>query len=266
MISQFNSNLKRALVCSALTAGIVFFTVALQAQAGDACVSSQAALDAFLKAQPNACAKDADCDGYYLHADSCSPAVVLAKPGVSKARESRLLKLQAQVREVCGKQWSTRAACSPIPFLARCRENRCVDGQVRILSQPVITQAPVGKGNYPYAVIRNSCAPWDGPAVAIYLTKTQVTSNDVPFPYIGISLWRSFPPPLNQPISLQAEQGAGNRCRSSQECESAVAATVTFTSYDDNGAAGTYELKFKNGEVERGSFQGRWQRIRQFCG
>jgi len=236
------------------------------ASADDACSARQRDLEAFLKAPPDHCQQDADCDGYYIRADSCAPAIVLAKPGISKTRGPELLKLQARVRDACGKQWGQRPACAPIPFQAKCRQNRCVDGSAWLSSKPITAQAPVGKGNYSYAVVRNGCAPWDGPAIAIYLTKLQVTSSEIPLPSIAINLWRNLPPPVNQPISLQGDLGLGNRCLAPEHCESAVAGTVTLTTYDENGAAGTYELKFKNGEVERGSFQARWQKLRQFCG
>src|SRR5260370_2937764 len=112
--------------CSLLAAAAAFSIMVLPARAGDACLSSQSALDTFLATQPNHCSGDADCAGYYLRADSCAPAVVLAKPGISKTRGPELLKLQAQVREACGNQWSTRPACAPIPFQAKGRQNRCL--------------------------------------------------------------------------------------------------------------------------------------------
>src|SRR5260370_20839637 len=237
--------------CSVLAAAAAFSIMVLPARAGDACPSSQSALDTFLATQPNHCSGDADCAGYYLRADSCAPAVVLARPGISKARESRLLKLQAQVRDACGKQWSTHPACAPIPFQAKCRQNRCVDGSAWLSSKPITAQAPAGKGNNSYAVVRNGSAPWDGPPIAFYLTKLQVTSSEIPLPSIAINLWRNLPPPVNQPISLQGDLGLGNRCLAPEQCESAVAGTVTLTNYDDNGAAGTYKLHIKNREFER---------------
>lgn len=236
------------------------------AWAGDACSAKQAALDTFVNAQPNRCIRDADCDGYYVRADSCAAPVVLAKPGISKAREAELLKLQAQVRAACAESWSQRPACSPIPFQAKCRENRCVDAGAFPAPAPLPAPAET-RETYPYAVVRDSCAPWDGPAVAIYLTKSKVTAREIPEPSITINLWRQLPPPINQPISLQSGGlGVATRCLHAEDCEAAIGATITFTSYSDSSISGSYELKFKNGDVERGSFQAAWQHYPERCG
>ncbi|HZR28097.1 MAG TPA: hypothetical protein VFA71_04900 [Terriglobales bacterium] len=234
------------------------------AWAGDTCNAKQAALETFLSAQPNHCIRDVDCDGYYLRADSCAAPVVLAKPGMGKAREAELLKLQAQVRAACGESWSQRPACSPVPFQARCRQNRCVDAIA--FPAPALQPAPTAtKETYPYAVARHTCAPWDGPAVGIHLTKSKVAGREIPLPSITLSLWRQLPPPIHQPISLQSSVGVATRCLHSENCEAAIGSTITFTSYSDTSITGSYELKFKDGDVERGSFQAEWQDYHELC-
>jgi len=252
----------KTISCQRLAILIALSVLLPPAWAGDACSAKQAALATFLNAQPNRCTGDTDCDGYYIRADSCAASVVLAKPGISKARESQLLKLQAQVRAACAEAWSQRPACSPIPFQAKCRQNRCVD----TIAYPLRAPLPaVTKETFPYAVVRRECAPWDGPAVGIHLTKSKVTAREIPEPSLTLTLWRQLPPPLHQPVSLQSDFGVASLCHHYQECEAAISGSITFTSYSDRVVTGSYELKFKNAGDERGSFQAEWQNYQELC-
>ncbi|HTC95795.1 MAG TPA: hypothetical protein VK699_20295 [Terriglobales bacterium] len=231
-----------------LAAFIVLAVMLPRAWAGDSCSAKQVALKTFLNAQPNHCAQDADCDGYYLSVDACAPPVAMAKPGVIKAQEPQLLKLQDEVREACADFWNQRPECSPISFQAKCRENRCVNA------------APAAKAEYPFTAIRHECGPWDGPAIGIHLTQSEAREHDIPAPSLNISVWRGLPPPTDQPISLLAGGvGTATRCLSPEKCETATSATINFTNYDDNSVSGSYALKFKKGDIERGSFQADWQ-------
>ncbi len=91
---------------------------------GRACDLARTALADLASTFPTKCAKDAECDGYYLGASACDPALVLAKPGIPPASEQRLLQLQAAARASC---LPSPVACAPRPFSAKCRAGRCVD-------------------------------------------------------------------------------------------------------------------------------------------
>ena len=258
------------------TLAVVFSTSVVVLPAGaapaEACIKSQVALAAFLMQQPNQCSVNADCDGYYITADACAQAVVLPKPGISAAKQPQLLKLQNAVRAECGELWAHRPACTPIPFEARCFQSQCVDWRTMHFAPAPSGVAPntepALKQKYSYAVVRPDCAPWDGPAITIYLT-TKRSAREITAPLLKISLWRNLPPPLNQPISLNSSSqlGVATRCLRLEHCEAALSGTITLTSYTARGgAAGSYELKFKNGEEERGSFRADWQNIVQMCG
>jgi hypothetical protein len=115
------------------------------------CALAQRDLEKFLAALPHHCVRATDCDGYYIRADSCAPAVVLARPGVPKGAEAPLLKLQAATRRACADEWSQRPACSPIPFRAECRDRRCVDAllphhDARILPSRPVRQSAAASG------------------------------------------------------------------------------------------------------------------------
>lgn len=91
------------------------------------CEQANRELQQFLDRAPHGCRKDSECDGYYLSANSCAPAVVLRRPGIRHEREPELLRLQSRARNVCAEQWSKQPACAPIPFRAACLQNRCTD-------------------------------------------------------------------------------------------------------------------------------------------
>jgi hypothetical protein len=89
-----------------------------------ACVSARVSLETLLTKLPRTCNSPSDCDGYYLRTGACEAPVVLAKPGVPLELQAPLEKLQADARRACP---SDKDACSPRPFRADCRANRCVD-------------------------------------------------------------------------------------------------------------------------------------------
>lgn len=94
------------------------------ADRGRACDFARTALADLASTFPTKCARDAECDGYYLGASACDPALVLAKPGIPPSSEQRLHELQAAARAAC---LPTIVACAPKPFSAKCRTGRCVD-------------------------------------------------------------------------------------------------------------------------------------------
>jgi hypothetical protein len=91
------------------------------------CEQASKELREFLNRAPHGCRTSADCDGYFISANSCAPAVVLRRPGVPHEREPELLRLQSRARSACAAQWNKQPACSPIPFRAACVQNRCTD-------------------------------------------------------------------------------------------------------------------------------------------
>jgi hypothetical protein len=89
-----------------------------------ACDLARTALAEFASTFPTKCTGDSDCNGYYVGATACEPALVLTKPGVPLGHEPQLVQLQGAVRESC---LAPSAACSPRPFRARCKTGRCID-------------------------------------------------------------------------------------------------------------------------------------------
>jgi len=198
-----------------------------------------------------------------LHAgDSCS----LAK---AKLEEPRLLMLQGNVRQACAAEFSERAACSPVPYRSVCRQARCVDAvsapDAAALALPPL---PTAARRFPYATIAHTCAPWDGPALAVVLSSAAGCAS-VPGPFIRISLWHELPPTAGKTISFATgnSNGQASRCLKPNACEAATSGSVVFDVVDEGkNAYGRYELHFKDGSIESGSFEATWCENRALCG
>lgn len=134
------------------------------------CESAKEDLEKYLGTFSRACRTDSDCEGYYYRATPCDRAVVVRKHKLAGERERRLLALQQRAGEACTLKWRMRQACSPIPFRATCRRHACVDAMTLPPEGERIAPPPAA---FPFATIRHACAPWDGPALQIILTKVE---------------------------------------------------------------------------------------------
>jgi len=237
--------------------------------AADSCSLAKAKLEEYFLALPHACSNNDDCEGYYYRADACSPAVVLAKPGVKTSSGQRLLRLQGNVRQACASDAGKGGVCSPIPYRAECRKARCVD---TVSAQGVTTLATssptAATHHFPYATVAQSCAPWDGPALAVVLSHTAGCAPLLA-PYIQISLWRELPPRAGKTFSFDASNsnGQASRCLRPNECEAATSGSLVFDIVvEGKQAKGRYELHFKDGGLESGNFDAEWCPNRALCG
>ena len=123
--------------------------------------------------------------------------------------------------------------------------------------------------SFSHTLISHSCAPWDGPALALYLTSTPASCGKVEGPYLSIYIWRDLP--ANGPKTIVFKEGGDNggasRCMKANECERATSGRVSFSKFGENGEVrGTYEFHFKDGSVEQGSFNAEWCHERIICG
>jgi hypothetical protein len=127
---------------------------------------------------------------------------------------------------------------------------------------------PAVTPHFPYATVAQTCAPWDGPALAVVLSNTPGCAP-LKAPYIQISLWRDLPPKAGQTFSfdIRSSNGQASRCIKPNECEAATSGSVVFDIVDEGKRAkGRYELHFKDGGIEGGSFEAEWCPNRALCG
>lgn len=219
------------------------------------CARVKERLDRFFEGLPRLCRSDNDCAAYYYGASACDRPIVVRKPGVAASAEPKLTTLQADVRKACAAEFAKQPACSAIPAHPVCRQNRCMDP----LNPP-----PPYPAQWTHAVLKNSCAPWDGPAIAVFLTNA--SGCDVSFPNMSIYIWK-LPIRAGSTYVLKDNLGGASRCRSASDCERAVSATITFDTFEQGkGASGSYDLEFAGGEHHKGRFDAKSCEEPMFCG
>jgi len=122
---------------------------------------------------------------------------------------------------------------------------------------------------FSYGLIQSSCAPWDGPAIAITLTSEPAQCERVTGPYISMGVWRGLPIHAGQVVKFGAGSDAGfaSRCAKEGDCQRAESGTIVFEKYEEGSdARGLYELHFKGGETVKGNFDVQWCKTRAICG
>lgn len=122
---------------------------------------------------------------------------------------------------------------------------------------------------YSYALIRPSCAPWDGGAIEVTLTKEPAQCSRTDGPYLVIGVWRGLPIHDGQEISFDARtsDGFASQCAKAGDCERAESGAIVFEKFQRaTGASGHYELHFKGGKNLTGKFEAKWCSDRVMCG
>ena len=135
------------------------------------------------------------------------------------------------------------------------------------------TTPPAGPPTgFPHAYAHRTCAPWDGAAVAMYLTPSPLVSG-AQFPpamaYVEITIWRGLDHlagtvwtwPTTEQIGLVA------RCSAQSKCEQAMTARVRFRFADSTDRLeGDVEAAFPSGATTKGEFRAVWRSEQVFCG
>jgi len=125
------------------------------------------------------------------------------------------------------------------------------------------------EGRYSYGSVQVSCAPWDGPAVEVRLTTEPAHCKPSRGPYVFIAVWRGLPLRSGQTVKFGpgSDAGTASRCVKEGDCQAARSGTVVFDRFEDGtGAAGRYELIFKDGDVVKGTFDATWCSVHSVCG
>jgi hypothetical protein len=102
---------------------------------------------------------------------------------------------------------------------------------------------------YPYQMAMGDCAPWDGPAVRLFLAQKPLIPNKDGYfqpnsPFINLGIW-THQPELNKWLSFEAYQdrlGSVSVCTKHNACEP-VEAEIRFTEFSNQRIAGTLKLK-----------------------
>jgi hypothetical protein len=123
---------------------------------------------------------------------------------------------------------------------------------------------------YQYALIQNSCAPWDGGAIQVTLANEPLQcQGEVHGAHLVLGVWRGLPLHAGQVVkfSPREDNGFASRCKKEDECEAAESGTITFDSVaTGKGATGHYEVRFRDGRTITGRFDAKWCEVRELCG
>ena len=133
----------------------------------------------------------------------------------------------------------------------------------------VVAASATGDSAYSYALIQASCAPWDGGAIEVTLTKEPATCDRTDGPYLAMGVWKGLPIHAGQEINFDSRSSAGfaSQCAKAGDCERAESGKIVFEKFESGkGASGRYELLFKNGKTLTGTFEAKWCDKRVFCG
>jgi hypothetical protein len=133
----------------------------------------------------------------------------------------------------------------------------------------VATTATSAPNPFSYGTMQSSCAPWDGPGIAITLTNEPAQCKRTSEPFISIAIWRGLPLQSGQVVKFTPGSDAGfaSRCKKEGNCERTQSGTIMFDRYEvGSGASGRYELHFKGDDTLSGTFEVKWCQERVVCG
>jgi len=120
-----------------------------------------------------------------------------------------------------------------------------------------------------HAVAAHSCAPNDGPAVAIYLTSAAVQSLEPSTPYLRAAVWQPLDGLSGRSWSLASgsTQGAAWFHSTATTFEIAIRGKLTVTSVaPDNRVEGIIDVTFPRSGRIRGAFAATWVARTMLCG
>jgi hypothetical protein len=130
--------------------------------------------------------------------------------------------------------------------------------------------APAGPLPYGHAYVQRVCAPWDGPAVALYLADHPAEAAIVPPPVAVVTLYQSAARIVGRRIRVTPDtdqDGVALWCLAETHCDMLPEGAIRFERLDEEQPAqGTVELRHADGRVEAGRFEAEWLAPADLCG
>ena len=115
-----------------------------------------------------------------------------------------------------------------------------------------------------------TCAPWDGPAVALFLTDQPAVATYPSAPYSSIVVYRSLSAALGKRFDIGPEAqnvGYAQSCPVGGECQPARGAWVSFGGFNaDSTVQVEYRIDMTTARVMRGSVRARFHPTAALCG
>lgn len=121
---------------------------------------------------------------------------------------------------------------------------------------------------YPAAIASNDCAPWDGPAVDIYLLSAPGDSLPPSGRHIQIALWMGLDSLPGRRLSWPEDGSKGVlfECPSAESCTAIHAGLVSIAEVLRDTIRGEVRLVTAAGDSVQGGFRARWISRRMLCG
>jgi hypothetical protein len=118
---------------------------------------------------------------------------------------------------------------------------------------------PGSPAGLPYAAATPTCGPTDGPAVAIYLSPSPVTSLDPAIPYVRIAVWQPLDRLRERTWTLGEGAATAGYFTTQNEFETASSGSVTVTTIDsDSTVRGSAVFTFPTRGTVTGGFRAHW--------
>ena len=116
--------------------------------------------------------------------------------------------------------------------------------------------------------MRNTAAPQLTPSPSIFISpKLRASAASSREPYLKIMIWQNLPQSAPYTVEVRGGAAAAIRCLKAGACEAATSGSLHLDKFvNEKISAGEYELHFRDGSVEKGSFDATWCHIRVVCG
>jgi hypothetical protein len=130
--------------------------------------------------------------------------------------------------------------------------------------------APESLGPGLNAALVQTCAPWDGPAVALFLTDQPAVATYPTPPYSAITVYKGVSEVMGRHFTVSPDSqnvGYANACPAVGDCQPARSASVTFHQLDaDSTVEVEYRIDFALNRIVSGRVRARLHPAAGFCG
>jgi hypothetical protein len=131
------------------------------------------------------------------------------------------------------------------------------------------SSAANARPHFPFAYMQEDCGPTDGVAMEFYFTAKQGQGGKYEEPFLQIEVNKG--PPMSALQSYPVESGKwdvlAQRCLRPGACEPVSSGFLHVSKFSRGvGASGDYELRFRDGSIEKGRFEAVWYRNYFLCG
>ena len=143
----------------------------------------------------------------------------------------------------------------------------CLLGMILLTGSATAHPPADSSARFPFAYAQYGCAPTDALALDFYFTETKSECGKFVEPYLKIMIWQNLPQSAPYTVEVHAGAAAAIRCLKAGACEAATSGSLHLDKFvNEKISAGEYELHFRDGSVEKGSFDATWCHIRVVCG